>query len=416
MRGSGIGNPAGLSGQMTEFLIERLGHRGDGVAAGPIYASGALPGEIVTGQVAGDRLTDVKILEPSSDRVRPPCRHAKSCGGCVLQHASNDLVSAFKQDVVVSALRAQGIEAEIAAIETSPPNSRRRATLSARRTKKGALVGFHAPQSDTIIAIPGCKILSPEILDAIPLLETLTRAGASRKGDLRLTVTVSEAGLDVSVTGGKPLDTALRVTLAQIKGFARLSWDGEAVMQADPPVQEFGPAKVTPAPGAFLQATKHGEATLVNAVMDVATGAKRIVDLFAGCGTFSLPLSEIAEVLAVEGEGDMLAALEQGWRKAGGLNKLTCETRDLFRRPLLPDELARFDVAVIDPPRTGAQAQINEIARSDLGRVVMVSCHPVSFARDAATLISAGFEMGAITIVDQFRWSPHTELVASFHR
>lgn len=401
---------------MSEHTIERLGHHGDGIAAGPVFVPGALPGERVSGALDGDRLSDVKILDPSPDRVRPPCTHAKSCGGCVLQHASDDLVAGFKQDVVKNALAAQKVEAEIAGLETSPPQSRRRAVLSARRTKKGAIVGFHARASDTIIPVPGCQVLTPAIVAAFPKLEALTRIGASRKGDLRLTVTESAAGLDVAVDGGKPLDGAMRVALAAVTGLARLSWDGELVTQAAPPLQSFGAAEVAPPPGAFLQATQHGQDALTRRVLAALGPAKKVLDLFAGCGTFSLPIASQAEVHAVEGEAEMLAALDQGWRKAGGLGRVTHETRDLFRRPLLPDELNRFDLAVIDPPRAGAEAQVAEIAQSDLKRVVMVSCNPVTFARDAKTLLAAGFAMEPITVVDQFRWSAHVELFTHFAR
>lgn len=399
-----------------EYLIERLGHHGDGIAAGPIYVPGALPGERVSGTLTGDRLEAVKILNPSSERVRAPCAHAKSCGGCMLQHASDDLVARFKQDVVKAALSAQGIEAKIAGIETSPPQSRRRAVLSARRTKKGAIVGFHGRASDTIIAVPGCQVLTPAITAAFPMLETLTRIGASRKGDLRITVTESTVGMDIAVSGGKPLDRDLRIALAAVTGFARLSWNGEQIAQGDPPAQKLGTGRVTPPPGAFLQATEHGQEVLVRQVTDGLRSARKIVDLFAGCGTFSLPLATMADVHAVEGEPEMLAALDKGWRGVGGLHRLTTEARDLFRRPLMADELNGFDAAVIDPPRAGTEAQIAQVAQSGLKQVAMVSCNPVTFARDAAVLCRAGFTMGDILVVDQFRWSSHVELVSLFGR
>jgi 23S rRNA (uracil1939-C5)-methyltransferase len=169
-----------------------------------------------------------------------------------------------------------------------------------------------------------------------------------------------------------------------------------------------------PPPGAFLQATREGEAVLRDAVMGIIQGRGRVVDLFAGCGTFTLPLAAGAEVHAVESEAAMLTALDKGWRQATGLKKVTTETRDLFRRPLLLDELARFDAAVIDPPRAGAEAQVAALARSAVPVIAMVSCNPVTFARDARTLIEAGYLMDRVTVVDQFRWSAHVEIVARF--
>ncbi len=404
---------------MTEVTIERLGMHGDGIAAGPVYVQRVLPGEVVAGDLAGDRLDNARIVTPSPDRVAPPCRHYKGCGGCSLQHARDGFVEAWKREVVMRALAAQGIEAEIAATHTSPANARRRAKLSGRRTKGGALVGFHGKGSDTLVAVPDCKILRPEILVQMPMLEALTIKAASRKSEIGLLVTVTQSGLDVVVETERELTNELRVDLAEFaqnNRLARLTWGDEPIGTLLPPTQRFGAADVAPPPGAFLQATAEGQAALTAAVLRGTAGAARIVDLFAGAGTFSLPMAKGAEVHAVEGEAGMLAALDKGWRVAQGLKRITTEPRDLFRRPLLPDELARFDAAVIDPPRAGAEAQMAEIAASTLKRMVMVSCNPVTFARDARTLVSAGFRMGAIEVVDQFRWSPHIELVAAFAR
>jgi 23S rRNA (uracil1939-C5)-methyltransferase len=197
---------------------------------------------------------------------------------------------------------------------------------------------------------------------------------------------------------------------------ARLSWDGEVVFQSEPPVLAMGVARVSPPPGAFLQATPEGEAALLRAVLEATDGARRVADLFAGCGTFALPVAQRAEVHAVEGSSQMLAALDHGWRTALGLKRVSTETRDLFRRPLMPDELARFDAVVIDPPRAGAEAQIGQIAAAQLPRVAAVSCNPVTFARDARALVTAGYRLDWVQVVDQFRWSAHVELTACFTR
>lgn len=399
--------------------IERLGHRGDGIAPGPVFVPLVLPGEVVEGEISGDRMAEPRIVTPSANRVKAPCSHFRSCGGCSLQHGSDEFVADWKVGVVRTALEARGIEAEIVGIKTSPAGSRRRAILSARRTKKGALVGFHARSSETIVEIPGCILLDPAIVNLLPMIEELVMLGGSRKGEMSIAVTVTENGPDISVRGGKPLDGPLRIALAaklEAHQLSRLSWSGEPVAERAPPVQRFGAALVAPPAGAFLQATAQGESALLDAMTRASAGAKRIVDLFAGCGTFSLPLAARAEVHAVEGEADMLAALDRGWRMAQGLKAVTTETRDLFRRPLMPDELKRFDCAVIDPPRAGAEAQVDELGQSDIARVGFVSCNPVTFARDAQTLIGAGFRLDWVEVVDQFRWSPHVELAAQFTR
>ncbi len=404
---------------MTRYTVERLGHQGDGIVAGPLYVSGVLPGEVITGEVEKDRITSPSIVTPSDHRVKAPCSHAKSCGGCNLQHASDDFVADFKRRVVRTALAARGIEGEITATETSPVSSRRRAVFSAQRTKKGALVGFHMKASDTVIAVPNCKVLSPALLDIVPLLEDLTVLGGSRKGTLRFTVTETSGGVDILAEGGKAAEGPFLAQLAQASarpGVARLTWEDELIATQHTPAVKFGDAAVTPPPGAFFQATHDGEAALVAAVLETIAGAASVADLFSGCGTFTFPAAQSAEVHAFEGEKAMIASLEAGWRYAKGLRTVTATTRDLFRRPLMPDELKKFDAIVIDPPRAGAEAQIAEIAKSEVPTIAMVSCNPVKFARDAAVLIAAGYEMRDLKVVDQFRWSSHVEVVAGFHR
>ncbi|WP_114961966.1 class I SAM-dependent RNA methyltransferase [Tritonibacter mobilis] len=404
----------------TRATIERLGHQGDGIASGPLFAPRTLPGEIVTGVVQGQSLTDIRIEQPSEHRVQAPCRHYKSCGGCQLQHVSDDFVAQWKTDIVRNALISRGLETEFRPILTSPAHSRRRATIAVKRTKKGAMAGFHGRASDVITAIPDCHLLAPDLMAALPMAEDLAIIGASRKAPLSVTITTSEVGLDVLVRNGKPLDGPLRIQLAQAverHKLARLTWDDEPLGMEQPPTQKFGVARVCPPPGAFLQATPEGEAALVSAVRDAVGGARRIVDLFAGAGTFSLPLATGAEVHAVEGEREMMQALEQGWRKAQGLKKVTTETRDLFRNPLLVEDLRKFgqvyDAVVIDPPRAGAEAQVQELAKAKLPTISYVSCNPITFARDAEVLVSAGYRLNWVQVVDQFRWSSHTELAAS---
>lgn len=404
---------------MDQYHITRLGHLGDGIAEGPLFAPLTLPGEVVTARCEGDQLRDIKIVTPSGHRVTPPCRHFKSCGGCQLQHASDAFVADWKVDVVRTALAAQGIKADFAPIHVSPPLSRRRAGFAARRTKKGAMAGFHAKGSDVITDIPDCQLLHPDLLQARPVAEALAMAGASRKHSLDVAVTLSLNGLDVAVSGGKPLDGPLRLELAQLAeahDLARLTWEDEVIATRLPPEQDFDGVTVVPPPGAFLQATQDGEATLRQEVMRITQGARRVVDLFAGCGTFALPSAKHAEVHAVEGDAAMMKALDAGWRHGHGLKAVTHEARDLFRRPLMPDELGKFDAAVIDPPRAGAEAQIAELCQSDIPVIAHVSCSPASFARDARRLLSAGFAMGPVQVVDQFRWSTHVELVAGFTR
>lgn len=400
---------------MMKVTINRLGHRGDGVADGPIYVPRALPGETVEGTPEGAQLHDIRILSPSPDRVAPSCPHYRGCGGCQLQHGADAFVADWKLAVVRDALAAQGLSAVMRPIHTSPARSRRRATVAARRTKKGALAGFHGRASGTIVEIPGCEVIGDDLRAGLPVARSLAQAGGSRKNALAVTLTSSEGGLDVSATGGKPLDAALQVTLAQLAeahDLARLTWDGDVIATRAAPAQRFGAAMVVPPPGAFLQATRESEATLLAAVQEATSGARRIADLFSGSGTFALPLAAGADVHAVESAAAMLDALAHGWRHATGLKRVTTEARDLFRNPLLPEELSRFDAVVLDPPRAGAQAQVRELAQAKVPKIAYVSCNHVTFARDVQTLAAAGYRLDWVQVVDQFRWSAHIELAA----
>jgi 23S rRNA (uracil1939-C5)-methyltransferase len=406
------------------LTIERLGQMGDGIGqgpAGPVFAPLTLPGEVVEGDIVDGRIETPRIVTPSANRVRPPCSHFKACGGCSVQHASDAFVQTWKADVVRAALSARDLPTPIRNVHTSPAQSRRRATLAGKRTKSGAMIGFHARGSATVIEVPNCQLLVPQIVALFPALQELTVIGASRKAELALTVTWSDAGADIAVKGGKPLDGPLRAELAAFinkHNVARLTWADDLVGQNRAPIQSIEGISIAPPPGAFLQATADGEHALVTAVIEAVGTAKHVADLFAGCGTFALPLARTAEVHAVESVAEMLGALDAGWRNARGLKKVTTEKRDLFRRPMVPLELRHFDAVVLDPPRAGAEAQIEQIIDSVVSRIVprivMVSCNPVTFARDAEMLVSAGYVIDWVDVVDQFRWSGHVELVAQF--
>jgi 23S rRNA (uracil1939-C5)-methyltransferase len=395
--------------EVTSLTLHGTGQLADGTVVDRV-----LPGEDV--ELSGGAL---RVLSPAPDRVAAPCRHFKTCGGCQVQHASDDFVARWKVGVVEKALQARGLPFPFRGLHTSPSQSRRRATFKARRTKQGAMIGFHARGSHTLTDTPECQLVRPAIAAARDGLVALTQLAASRKSEITLVVTETLAGLDVGIETERPLDGALRLRVtetARAHGLARITWNGEVLATFQPPELAMGQARVVPPPGAFLQATAHGEAALQHAVQDGLQGAKRVVDLFAGCGTFALPLASMANVHAVEGAEALVQALDHGWRKAPGLHQVTHERRDLFRRPLEADELNVFDAAVMDPPRAGAAAQTEALATSALSRVVMVSCNPVTFARDAARLSRAGFALDWVDVVDQFRWSAHVEVAALLTR
>ncbi len=410
---------------VIECTVAALDGDGNGVchhAQGRLAVPFVLPGEAVRLRLGAEgKPVGVDLRAAAPFRATPPCSSFGRCGGCRLQHAAPDWLTRWKEERVLALLARRGLEAPLRPAHRSPPASRRRATLAGRRTKKGALVGFNARRSHEIVPPRGCTLLRPELLAVLPLLARIVEAGGSRRGTLDLALTASENGIDIAVRGGKPLDLDLRMALAGIAAagpVARIAWDDEVVLTVAAPVQRFGKAEVVPPPGAFLQATREGEAAMVAEVREILAGAARVIDLFAGCGTFTFPLAETAGVNAVEKSRPMLEAVEEAARRAQGLKPVAAARRDLFARPLTPEELRGVDGAVIDPPRAGAEAQARMLAAAppELERLAYVSCNPVSFARDAAILVEGGWRLRHLRVIDQFLWSPHVELVAAFTR
>ncbi|MEX1153553.1 class I SAM-dependent RNA methyltransferase [Parvibaculum sp.] len=409
-----------------EVEIATLAAQGDGIAetpAGPLFVPYVLPGERVRIRPEGEgRAALVAVLEASSDRVAAPCRHFTVCGGCALQHMAPPAYAAWKRAQVEAALRPRGLVADIDALVPALPQSRRRATFAATRSRKTLTLGYHEKASHTIVPVLECPLVVPEIERALPALGVLIGHGLSRNARASLLVTATASGLDVAVTGGKALDGPLRAELAKqsaIADLARLSWDGEIVAERRPPLIDLSGMTVIPPPGAFRQPTAEGEAALVRLVREGVGDAGRAADLFAGCGTFTAALAPQAAIHAVESEAAPLAALTRAVREQGPalrFKPVTTETRDLMRRPLLAVEMKAFDAVVFDPPRAGAAAQAAELAKSVVPVVVAVSCSPATFARDARTLIDGGYRLTRLTPVDQFLWSPHIELVGIFAR
>jgi 23S rRNA (uracil1939-C5)-methyltransferase len=400
------------------FTVKALGRQGDGVVDGPLYVSGALPGEVITGRIDGDRIKDMRIQTPSEHRVKPPCKHFKACGGCALQHGSDAFVADWKREIVLRALEQQGVQAEIIEhVETSPASARRRVKLTARRTKSGAIAGFMGQNSHDLVDVTNCVMLDARLKTAPNFARALARVGASRKSAIEVHVTAASAGMDVSVSGGKPLDTALQEALPALTmehNCVRLTWNGELVAQSAPAEHLIAGTPISLPAGAFLQATDHGETSLQRLVRDMVQGAGQIADIFAGLGTFALSLADLAPIHGYEGEKPMLAALQKAANHAGLKFPIKAVQRDLFRDPLQPDELNKFDAVVLDPPRAGAVAQVAQLAKSKVAVIAYVSCEPVSFARDAAVLTGAGYVLDYVQVVDQFRWSTHVELAARF--
>jgi len=402
----------------AEFRIDRLGAQGDGIAAterGPVFIPFTLPGERVTASRNGERADLLAVIEASPLRIEPACRHFGECGGCALQHMEEGAYRDWKRGRVVEALRAHGVEAEVEPLIPCAPRERRRVTFTARRTEAGMLLGYNRALSHTIIDIEECPIARLEIVAALEPLRALARIICSTDKPFRLTVTVTDSGLDVAVYGSGKLAEKARNTasdFAMRAGLARLAVDGEIIIEPRKPVVLFGDVSVLPPPGAFLQAVAGAEQIMADIVSAHLGKAKRIADLFSGAGAFALRLAKGAEVHAVEADAASLAALDRGFRFGSGLKRVTTERRDLFIRPVTAKELNAFDGVVFDPPRAGAEAQSKQIAKSEVPLVAAVSCNPTTLARDLSILIEGGYTLQSVVSIDQFLWSPHVEAVA----
>jgi 23S rRNA (uracil1939-C5)-methyltransferase len=348
------------------------------------------------------------------------CRHFGTCGGCALQDLSEREYRARKRDEILQALARNNIEnADVGEAISVGPRTRRRATFKLEKKNGKTEIGFHAAKSHTIVDMQECLVITPALFSAVSGFREMFGAILRESEKAELHVTDTDAGLDVAVHWKRlpapKLISEIAPWAAKLK-LARITSGDEILIELAQPQIVFGKARVDLPRETFLQPTREGERALQNLVLEIAGKAKHIADLFAGCGTFALPLAEHARVHAADLERAALNALEKAARNTGGLKPVTTESRDLFKRPLGAAELARFDCAVLDPPRAGAAAQAAELARSRVPRIAYVSCNAASFARDARLLIDGGYRLGHITPVDQFLFSSHTELAASFVR
>ncbi|WP_285709628.1 class I SAM-dependent RNA methyltransferase [Erythrobacter oryzae] len=396
----------------TSEEIIRLAAKGDGVTASGRHVAGAVPGDLVD---------EGRAITPGPHHQTPPCRHFETCGGCQLQHADDAALAAFVTERVVNAARGQGLEpADILPVHLSPPHTRRRAGLHGLRVARGAVLGYREGGSHRVVDLAECPVLHPALAALIGPLRKFVAAHGP-KAMVGIDLTLADQGVEASFSnfpleGLGPTEAAL--DFARDQGLARLSFDQgygpETVWEPEPVTVTLGGVPVGLPAGAFLQATHDAEHRMAADAAVWLKGSLIVADLFAGLGTFAFALREGRKVLAVEAEQAAHLACKAAGARAGG--QVLALHRDLFRNPLQPAELNRFDAVLLDPPRAGARAQIAEIAASTLSRVVYVSCNPSSWARDAAVLAGAGFGLSKLRPVGQFRWSTHVELVSLFER
>jgi 23S rRNA (uracil1939-C5)-methyltransferase len=391
--------------------IIRIAARGDGVTADGRYAALAAPGDFLRADGSTER---------GPHHADPSCRHFPKCGGCQLQHLDDGAYAAYVTDRIVGALAGQDVAVPaMRPPHISPPRSRRRASLRAERRGKQVLIGFNEARAHKIVDMRQCDVIHPALFALVQPLRTLLPQlmKDKRASDVRMTLT--DQGVDLMIAGAEAEGLAAVESLtdfARAHKLARLSLDEgygpTARWEPDPVTVTLSGVAVPLPEGAFLQATQDGEAALVAAVRSAIGEAGQVADLFAGLGTFSFAVE--AAVHAVEGARDLTLSLVSAAKRSG--RPITAEHRDLFRRPLTVEELARFDAVIIDPPRAGAEFQIAMLASSKVPVIVAISCNPATFARDAKMLIAGGYCLDWIQPVGQFRWSTHVELAARFSR
>lgn len=415
---------------MSEFVatVERIGARGDGIArhAGKtLFLPFTAPGDVV-------RILSSKggadIVERVADGARrePPCPHFGTCGGCSLQHLPDDVYAEAKTALVREALAHRGLDPGVVTpLRRTRPATRRRARLAlAKRGTRAVDIGFHAPASHRIVDLLSCLVLHPALTMLVPGLRALGQELLRPGENATAMLTQSAAGIDLLIDLPRPPDLAMSQLLsafAEIHDLPRLSW--RTAKEAPAPIVQRRPVRIFFAgravdlpPDCFLQASEEAEEILRDEALAFISGAARVADLFCGVGTFGLALGPDASVRAVDGDPAAIAALQAAARRAGLGDRLIAETRDLERRPLRAEELAPFDAVLFDPPYAGAKAQALELARSKVPRVIGVSCHPASLARDARLLVDGGYRLARVVPVDQFLWSAEIELVAYFER
>lgn len=393
--------------------IVRIAARGDGVTASGRHVAGAAPGDRVA--------ADGGVLR-GPHHVDPPCRHFGTCGGCQLQHCDEAALARFVADRVGNAAHGQGLVADcVVTPHLSLPQSRRRATLHAMRAGGRIVLGFREGGSHRMVDLAECPVLDPRLLDLIaPLRRMLSRQQGRLSVDIDLSLV--EQGADVALRGlaveGLAATEAM-LDFARDNRLARLVLDQgygpEALWEPEPVSVTLSGVSVPFPPGAFLQATADGEAALAEAVRKWLGDARAVADLFSGLGTFAFALAgQSTRVLAAEAARDAHLACKAAAGRSG--RPVHAMHRDLFRNPLLPDELNRFAAVVLDPPRAGAKEQVRALAHSIVPRIAYVSCNPSSWARDGATLVAAGYRLAELRPVGQFRWSTHVELASLFVR
>ncbi len=379
-----------------------------------------LPGDSVDYELGADnKLNIVRLNKESSHRVEALCPKFGECGACSLQHASKSFLLEWKQSVVKHDLRKRGIDTIFRPTITVPQLSRRRAKFVGRRVKRKAIVGFHKRSSSEIVSFEGCVILDPSIINFLGGMEKITLLTCTRTSRVSFHVSTSESGLDVHVKGIRKFGEEIKAELIEIardNKVSRFICDNDLLVLFNKPFQRASNFRIYPPSLFFMQATKIAENTMTESVVEAFKSEKNVADLFSGYGVFSLALSVDKRVAAYDNSGEMLMALDKAYKNHTNLKRIKTHVRDLHKSPLTSRELSQYDGIIANPPRAGALKQVMEIVKSDIRRIVYISCNVDTFSRDSKILVDGGFNLDWLRIIDQFRWSHHIEILSQFSR
>jgi 23S rRNA (uracil1939-C5)-methyltransferase len=408
----------------TTVTIEGIGSLGEGMGrldGKPVYVGKTAPGDSVRVGMNGRLL---QVVTPGPERVEAPCPYFETCGSCSLQHVSEEFYRGWKIQKVKDAFSREGVSVEkFEEPVFLPAATRRRATFAAIKTQRGVLFGYTQAKSHQILDVQACLVLEPALDQKFQALREFLPALLPAGKSIDIGIQYVDGVFDLMLTG--PLQQGGKFNLEQLEifaeiaeklGIARVSWAAkengaiETLLMRDTIFKKFGVLKVALAPGAFLQASIASENALVKIVQKYAKGAQHIADLFCGYGTFAGNLlQQDVKIHAAENDNGAVKALQKAAPK-----NLSVEKRNLFKNPLT--QLDDFDTVIFDPPRAGAGAQSAALAYSNVPRIIGVSCNPVSFARDAKILQEGGYSLKSVTLVDQFVWSAHVEVVGLFEK
>lgn len=427
---------------MLELKIDDLTHDGRGVAKAnkkTIFVNGALPGELVQARIVKrhrqyDEAVVLAVLEASPERIAPACIHVGVCSGCTLQHLTPEAQIKLKQKQLLDALERIGKvrpQRLLEPLQRDVWGYRRKGRLSVRYVEKkgSALVGFREANGKYVAQITRCLVLDPRVGERIEALSALVSSLAARASIAQIEIAMAER-VTLVFRHLVPLNASDRELLrafGELHGFeivlqsagpdSLVGLTGEAPGDLHYEVEEGLSMRYRPLD--FVQVNDSiNRAMVVQALELLGAGSEsKVLDLYCGLGNFTLPLARrCAHVVGVEGDAGLIARARANAER-NGLSNVDFVVADLSRAHAQAD-WARADYThlLLDPARAGAEAVFEYLPGPGVQRVVYVSCHPGTLARDSALLVARGFELEAAGVMDMFPHTAHVESMALFVR